>query len=119
MSLLALENPLPVDWQRDPVKAVVFGLLVMAWTVIMLEVGHWAGTLEEREYWAPLEAPPRKWPQHLRFLLRWWARLKGIRLPERRPKAPETLGRHRQPKVLLPATGQRSEGPEADDHVDQ
>lgn len=96
MSGLALD--LVPDAFQDGWRAIVFGLLVMGGAVFMFEIGHWAGAIEEREYWAPLEEPPKRlWWRGWRWIeIHVIDRIKHRMRPEPRRKAPSALpGRHR------------------------
>lgn len=66
--VLALD-PVPDAWQTGW-RGLTVGLVLMGIFWLAFEAGYYAGTQEERAFWAPLEAPPRKWPRLLRSLLR-------------------------------------------------
>lgn len=94
-----LAGLIPEEWQSGG-KGLIFGLCVLGGAAVMFEIGHWAGAIEEREYWAPLEEPPKRG---------WWRGWRWIELhvvdpvrhrvrTPKRVKAPQALaGRHRQP----------------------
>jgi hypothetical protein len=96
---------IPEAWQSGW-QGIVFGLCVMGGAAAMFELGHWAGAIEEREYWAPLEdRPKRLWWRGWRWLeLHVIDRVKGRRRPARRAKDPLAVvsGRHRQDMTKAP-----------------
>lgn len=67
-------TPVPVLW-RTGWRALTLGLGLLAIFWLSFEVGYYAGSQEERAFWAPLEAQPRKWPRLFRPLLHAWQRL--------------------------------------------